>query len=126
VIVVKRINTHSTLVSARHGLVDNGKYTKTFVLTKPAQYAYELHVKAPYGQACNGTCQMATPTVLQFQNGNPVNVTVSLVGGFGTYRDQVLALTPSLSGQQKIELVATVPHGIGPINFVDAFNVRVI
>jgi hypothetical protein len=123
---MKRINTHSTLVTAKHGLLVAGKYTKKFDVQKSSQYAYELQIQAPYAQGCAGTCVMATPSVLQFRSGNPASLAVSLVGGFGSYRDGVVPVTPTSSGQQKIELTASVTHNIGPLKLVDAFNVRVV
>ena len=107
---MKRIRTHSTLVSAKHGLVANGKYTNTFNLSQGAQYVYELYVQAPWANGCAGTCQMVVPSVLKFQKGNPAAVAISMTGGFGYYRDGVLPLRPHSVGQQKIELVATVTH----------------
>ena len=123
---MKRINTHSTLVFAKHGLLANGKYTKIFDPKKGAKYVYELHVRAPQGQGCAGTCAMAAPSVLKFKTGNPAPVAVSLIGGFGSHSDDVLALNPTSSGQQKVELVAQVTHGIGPVKLADAFNVAVV
>jgi len=123
---MKRIRTRSTLVSAKHGLVANGRYTKTFNLQQSRQYAYELHIQAPWASGCAGTCQMATPTVLQFQKANPSPVSISMTGGFGSHRDGVVPSTPQSSGQQKIELDATVSNQIGPVKLQDAFSVRVI
>src|SRR5215471_12174180 len=110
---MKRIRTHSTLVSAKHGLITNGKYTKTFKLHHGSPYTYELHIQAPWASKCAGMCQMATPTVLQFQKANPAPVCINMTGGFGYHRDGVVPLTPESSGQQKIELDAIVSHQIG-------------
>ena len=123
---MKRIRTQSTLVSAKHGLVANEKYTKTFNLHHSSPYTYELHIQAPWASGCAGMCQMATPTVLQFQQANPAPVSISMIGGFGSYRDGVVPSTPPSSGQQKIELDAIVSHQIGPVRLLDAFSVQVM
>jgi hypothetical protein len=122
---MKRIRTHSTLVSAKHGLVANGQSTNSFKLAQRASYSYELQVQAPWATACSGTCDMATPTCLRFQQGVQTSVVVPMTGGFGRFQDSVLASTPPTKGQQKIELVATVNHTIGNIQLKDAFSVRV-
>ena len=123
---MKRIDTQSTLVSAKHGLIQNGKYTKQVDSQNGGQYAYEFHVRAAYGLGCAVKCSMAAPTVLTFKTGNPVTTNVSLVGGFGSYHDPVVPVSPPSAGRQKIELVANVPHGIGSVKFTDAFNVKVV
>jgi hypothetical protein len=123
---MKRIDTQSTLVSAKHGLVANGRYTNFFDLKRSAQYSYELQVTAKFASgACAGTCQMATPTVLRFQQGSQVPFSISLTGGFGRYEDTVLPSTPTSKGHQKIEVAATVPHQLGGVPWTDALDVNV-
>jgi hypothetical protein len=123
---MKRIPTHSTLVSAKHGLVTNGKYTKTFDLQHSSQYDYKLDVQAPWALGCAGTCQMAIPTLLQFQHANPSPISLKMIGGFDSHVDRVVPSTPPSGGQQKIELDATISHQIGPIKLQDALSVRVV
>lgn len=125
---MKKIRTQSTLVSAKHGLVTNGRYTKIFSREESSKYpyAYELRITDPTATGCTVTCQMAAPTVLQFQTVNPVPMNISMTGGYGLHSNEVLALNPPPAGrQQKIELDAKVEHQIGQIKFQDALSIRV-
>ena len=122
---MKRIRTHSTLVSASHGLTENGRNTNVYDARKRTQYSYVVRVKAAWATLCSGSCMMAGPTVLRFPSGVQEKISMSLTGGFGLGSYLVLGPASASGGQQKIELDASVQHPIGPVTLVDALAVRV-